>query len=71
MINVLVYIDDLLLHSSSHAEHMLQMVKLFCRLRNANLKVNLKKCEFGSTNVTYLGYRLTPLGISPGADSAF
>ena len=44
------------------------MDKLFCRLRNTGLKANLAKCEFGSTNVSYLGYRLTPLGILPGAD---
>ena len=37
-------------------------------MRNANLKVNLKKCEFGSDNVSYLGYRLTPEGILPGSD---
>ena len=44
------------------------MDKLLNRLRNANLKVNLKKCEFGADNVSYLGYRLTPQGILPGTD---
>jgi hypothetical protein len=42
--------------------------KLFCRLRNSGLKANISKCEFVSNNVSYLGYRLTPLGILPGAD---
>jgi hypothetical protein len=28
----------------------------------------LAKCKFGSTNVSNLGYRLTPLGILPRAD---
>jgi hypothetical protein len=28
----------------------------------------LKKCYFGSQNVSYLGFRLTPKGIIPGAD---
>jgi hypothetical protein len=32
------------------------------------LKANPNKFEFGSNNVSYLGYRLTPLGILPGAD---
>jgi hypothetical protein len=41
---------------------------LFKRLRNTNLKVNLKKCEFGADNVSYLAYRLTPDGILPGSD---
>ena len=68
MINVIVYIDDLLLHSKSHDEHREQLDKLFNRLRTAGLKVNLAKCEFGATNVNYLGYRLTPEGILPGLD---
>ena len=42
LINVIVYIDDILLHSKSHAEHRAQLAKLFNRLRNTNLKVNLK-----------------------------
>ena len=44
LINVIVYIDDILLHSKTHEEHRSQLKKLFNRLRNTNLKVNLKKC---------------------------
>jgi hypothetical protein len=68
MSNVIVYIDDLLLHTSTHAHHRQQLQQLFDRLRKSGLKVNLKKCEFGATNVSYLGFRLTPNGILPGAD---
>ena len=35
--------------------HLQQMNKLFTRLANANLTVNLAKCEFGKASVTYLG----------------
>ena len=66
--NVIVYIDDLLVHTSNHADHRSSLQSLFDRLRKANLKLNLKKCYFGSTNVTYLGFRLTPEGILPGSD---
>jgi hypothetical protein len=66
--NVIVYIDDLLLHTSTHAQHKQLLQQLFDRLRNSGLKVNLKKCEFGATNVSYLGFRLTPNGILPGSD---
>ena len=66
--NVIVYIDDLLVHTSDHASQRHSLQLLFNRLRKANLKLNLKKCFFGSTNVTYLGFRLTPQGILPGAD---
>jgi len=66
--NVLVYIDDLLVHTSSHQLHREILQQLFHRLRMTGLKVNLSKCEFGSTEVSYLGFRLTPNGILPGKD---
>ena len=68
LVNVIVYMDDLLLHSKSHTEHTEQLELLFNRLRAAGLKVNLSKCEFGANNVNYLGYCLTPEGILPGLD---
>jgi hypothetical protein len=68
LINIFFYIDSFLLHSRSHAEHQEQLEKLFCKLRNTCLKANLTKCEFGSTNVSYLGCRLTPLRILPGTN---
>ena len=65
---VIVYIDDLLLHTTTHPDHRQRLQLLFNRLRQTGLKVNLKKCEFGATNVSYLGFRLTPNGILPGTD---
>ena len=65
---VIVYIDDLILHSTNHESHRLGLQQMFDRLRKTGLKVNLKKCNFGSTNVSYLGFRLTPEGILPGLD---
>jgi transposase InsO family protein len=67
--NVIAYIDDLLVHNSDHASHRKSLQLLFDRLRQANLKLNLQKCFFGSENVTYLGFRLTPKGILPGTDN--
>jgi transposase InsO family protein len=66
--NIIVYIDDLLLHSKSHVEHREQLQEVFRRLRAHGLKANLKKCVFGSLEVNYLGFRLTPEGILPGPD---
>ncbi|MGI9161329.1 MAG: reverse transcriptase domain-containing protein, partial [Mycobacterium sp.] len=66
--NVIVYIDDLLIHTSSHDEHIKCLQLLFNRLRNVNVRLNPDKCEFGATNVSYLGFRLTPKGILPGTD---
>jgi len=41
--NVLVYIDDLLVHTSSHKLHRKILQQLFHRLRKTGLKVNLAK----------------------------
>ncbi len=64
--NVILNIDDILLHSKHHLEHREQLERLLYRLRDAKLKVNLSKCEFGATNLNNLGFRLTPEGILLG-----
>jgi len=64
--NVLVYIDDVLLHTATHEEHLKVLEKVFERLHQNHLKVNLDKCVFGNKEVSYLGFMLTPEGIKPG-----
>ncbi len=66
--NVIVYIDDLLVHSASHEEHIATLNKVLQRLVTHNIKINLQKCVFGSKEVSYLGFRLTEQGIIPGTD---
>ena len=66
--NVIVYIDDLLIHSSDHAHHLRLLDQLLKRLVLHNVKINLQKCVFGSKNVAYLGFRLTEEGVKPGVD---
>ena len=66
--NVIVYIDDLLVHSKSHVEHRKQLASVFERLAKHGLKINLQKCTFGAKDVLYLGFRLTENGIKPGTD---
>jgi len=66
--NIIVYIDDLLLHSSQHEDYIRQLDVLFTHLISHGIKINLEKCVFGSTKVSYLGFRLTESGIKPGLD---
>jgi hypothetical protein len=67
--NVLIYIDDLLVHTALHQLHREILQQLFHQLRKIGLKVSLAKCEFGSTEVgAYLCFRLTLNGILPGKD---
>jgi len=66
--NVVVYIDDLIIHSKTHEEHLKRLDDVFTRLAAHNLRANLKKCVFGSSETSYLGFRLTKNGIFPGTD---
>jgi Reverse transcriptase (RNA-dependent DNA polymerase) len=66
--NVVVYIDDLIIHSQTHEQHLESLDKVFTRLAAHNLCVNLKKCVFGSSETSYLSFRLTKNGIFPGTD---
>jgi hypothetical protein len=56
---VVVYIDDILIYSSSMEEHAEHLRKVFQRLRENKLYVKLEKCEFGVTEVDFLGHRIT------------
>jgi len=66
--NVLVYIDDILIHSKTHEEHRAILSQVFRRLAKHNLKIRLEKCHFATTEVEYLGFKLTPDGVLPGTD---
>jgi hypothetical protein len=66
--NVIVYIDDLLIHSRTHRELLESLEESFKALRKSSMKISLKKCFFGCQEVSYLGFRLTPKGILPGKD---
>ena len=66
--NVILYIDDLLVHSASHEDHLATLDNVLRRLVSHNIKINLQKCVFGSKEVSYLGFRLTEEGIKPGID---
>ena len=53
--NCTVYLDDLVIHSSTWSDHMGTLSAVFSCLAKASLTLNLAKCEFGKATVTYLG----------------
>jgi hypothetical protein len=66
--NVIVCIDDLLIHSQNHEQNLASLDLVMQRPEENNLKINMSKWFLGNTEVSYLRFRLTPLGIKPGKD---
>ena len=63
----MVYLDDVLVIGRDFQEHLSNLKEVFDRLRAAKLMLKPTKCCFGSRRVEYLGYIVSPDGIS--ADS--
>ena len=62
---VSVYIDDILIFSSTLEEHMEHICKVLEHLMAAGLKLKPRKCHFLQQEVEYLGFVITPGGLQP------
>jgi hypothetical protein len=61
---VVVYLDNILIFSSSPAEHEDHVRCVLARLDKFSLVVNPAKCSFDITEIDFLGHVISPLGIS-------
>lgn len=66
--NCMVYMDDIIIFSTSLKEHIEILTQIFKTLSEYNLKIQLDKSEFLSKEVSYLGHIVTPLGVKPNPD---
>lgn len=64
----LVYLDDIIVFSTSLQEHMVNLEKVFQRLRESNFKIQLDKSEFLKLETAYLGHVISSEGIKPNPD---
>ncbi|GBG72367.1 hypothetical protein CBR_g11945 [Chara braunii] len=62
---VVVYLNDILVFSKTLQEHQGRLRQVLEKLREANFKINPKKCEWARTQVLYLGHVLDEDGIKP------
>ncbi|KAM8718879.1 hypothetical protein ACLKA7_001571 [Drosophila subpalustris] len=57
------YLDDIIVIGKTLEEHMANLKEVFRRLRAANLKINVDKCDFFKQELKYLGHKVTEHGI--------
>ncbi|KAF8826377.1 hypothetical protein HHX47_DHR5000216 [Lentinula edodes] len=61
---VIVYLDDILIYSDTPEKHRKHVKEVLRRLRKHRLYANPDKCEFNMDTVEYLGYILSPDGLT-------
>lgn len=61
----LVYLDDLIIFGNSLENHNKNLIDVFTRLRQVNLKLNPRKCNFLKKDILYLGHVITSEGVLP------
>ncbi len=52
------YLDDVVIHRNSWAEHLQQVQQTIEKIQAAGLKLNVAKCEWARQEASYLGYYL-------------
>lgn len=62
---VFVYLDDILVASTSPEEHESDLRSLFSRLAKHGLVVNPDKCVLGQESVEFLGHTVSAAGVKP------
>lgn len=59
-----IYVDDVLISSTSFDEHLARLDILFQKISMAGMTLKLSKCEFLRHKIKFLGHIVTPLGMS-------
>ena len=65
---LLIYLDDILVYSSTVEEHLQRLDKVFTKLRDFGLKIKGKKCSLFRCEVNYLGHVINAQGIGVDRD---
>ena len=61
---IVVYLDDILIYSDNITQHRKHVKEVLKRLQKAGLYAKTEKCEFHLNSIEYLGYVLSPYGLT-------
>ncbi|XP_022883316.1 uncharacterized protein LOC111400100 [Olea europaea var. sylvestris] len=61
---LVVYFDDIFVYSKTREQHRDHLTQVCSTLRATNLYANLKKCYFFANKVVFLGFIVSPIGVS-------
>ena len=61
--NVFCYLDDIILVTQNFNYHLKYLNILLDKIKEANLKIELNKCEFGCSEIKYLGFKVNEKGL--------
>uniref|UniRef100_A0A674CT74 Gypsy retrotransposon integrase-like protein 1 n=1 Tax=Salmo trutta TaxID=8032 RepID=A0A674CT74_SALTR len=64
LLEVLVYLDDLIVFGRTLEEHEQRLLKVLDRLKSEGLKLSLDKCQFCRTSVNYVGHIISQNGVA-------
>ena len=65
---VMIYLDDILIYLNNMSEHHQHVKEILKHLHKAGLYAKAEKCKFYSESVEYLGYILSPSGLTMSDD---
>lgn len=64
LLEVLVYLDDLIVFGATLEEHEQRLLKVLDRLQEEGLKLSLDKCQFCQPSVSYVGHIVSQDGVA-------
>lgn len=68
LLQVLVYLDDLIVFGKTLEEHEERLLKVLDRLGEVKLKLSVDKCQICLPRVKYLGHIVSAEGVAPDPD---
>src|ERR1043165_437646 len=66
---VAVYLDDIIIFSKDKKSHKRYVRKVLNKIKGANLKIKITKCQWFLNEIKFVGHRVNKHGIKPDEDN--